>query len=146
MRVRMTAVLAVLALGAAAGLAACGDDDDGSGAGGAYGGGEPTRTDEATQTETEQTTTQPPAPPTIVLRDGRPVGGVRELGFDAGEKVRFEVRSNVADEVHVHGYDIDRPVPAGGTASFAFPADIEGIFEVESHESGEQLAELRIEP
>jgi len=128
----MTAVLAVLALGAGATLAACGDDDD-DGAGG----GAPT---EAT------TAKELPAPPTIVVRDGRPVGGVRELSFDAGEQVRFRVRSDVADEIHVHGYGLTADVAAGKAAAFAFPADIEGIFEVESHESGEQIAELRIEP
>jgi len=137
-----TAAVALLALGAATMPAACGSDDDG---GGAYGGGaktETTQTDQARETAPDRS----PAVPTIVLRDGKPVGGVRELTYEAGEQIRFAVRSNVADEVHVHGYDVDKAVPAGGTASFAFSADIEGIFEVESHESGEQLAELRIEP
>lgn len=137
-----TVAVALLALGAATMPAACGSDDNG---GGAYGGGAETETTPTDQTRETAPDRSPPVP-TITLRDGKPVGGVRELSFDAGEQVRFRIRSNVADEIHVHGYDIDKPVPAGGTASFAFPADIEGIFEVESHESGEQLAELRIEP
>jgi len=83
---------------------------------------------------------------TIVVRNGEPVGGVRELEYDAGERVRFEVRSDVADEVHVHGYDLMKDVAAGGTVSFSFPADIEGIFEVELEGLTEQIAELRVNP
>jgi hypothetical protein len=130
--------LAVLALAAGLVLAACGDDDSG---GGAYGGG-----NAQTQTRDEQAPPPKPAVETIVVRGGAPVGGSAELEFDAGEEVRFRVRSDTADEVHVHGYGTTQEVAAGGTTTISFPADIEGIFEVELHESGEQIAELRVEP
>lgn len=84
--------------------------------------------------------------PTIVIRNGEPVGGVRELEFSAGDEIRFRVRSDVADEVHVHGYDLSKAVTAGGTVSFSFPADLEGIFEAELEERGTQIAELRVNP
>lgn len=87
-----------------------------------------------------------PQIPTIVVRGGEPVGGVAELDFDAGEVVRFRVKSDVADELHLHGYDISKPVSAGGSASFEFTADIEGIFELELEERAVQLAELQINP
>jgi hypothetical protein len=87
-----------------------------------------------------------PAVPTIVVRDGSPVGGVEELEFDAGETVRFAVRSDAPDELHVHGYDVERELPAGRTVRVEFPASIEGIFEAELHGSGEQIAELRVNP
>lgn len=87
-----------------------------------------------------------PALPTIVVRNGKPVGGVQDLTFNAGEQIRFEVRSDAPDEVHVHGYDIEQEIPAGGAATLSFPADIEGLFEVELHESEEQIAELRVDP
>ena len=83
---------------------------------------------------------------TIVVEGGEPVGGVQELEFDAGEEVRFRVSSDVAEQVHVHGYDLLEEVQPGGTVSFAFPAEIEGIFEVELEESGVLLAELRVNP
>lgn len=86
------------------------------------------------------------AGPTIVIRDGEPVGGVRELEYDAGDQVRFRVRSDVADEVHVHGYDLSQDVAAGGEVSFDFTAEIEGIFEVELEQRVEQIAELRVNP
>lgn len=86
------------------------------------------------------------AAPTVVVRNGEPVGGVQELEFSAGERIRFSVESDVADEIHVHGYDLAQNVPAGGEVSFDFPADIEGIFEVELEGRGEQIAELRVNP
>jgi hypothetical protein len=84
--------------------------------------------------------------PVIVIRDGEPVGGVAELSFEAGEQIRFRVRSDAADEIHIHGYGVEKEVPAGGTIAVSFPADIEGIFEVELHDSEEQIAELRVNP
>ena len=39
--------------------------------------------------------------------------------------------SDVADEIHVHGYDLKKDVPAGGSVRFSFPASIEGVFEIE---------------
>ena len=84
--------------------------------------------------------------PTVVIRNGEPVGGIEELEYDAGDQIRFEVTSDVADEVHVHGYDLMQDVAAGGTVSFDFPAEIEGIFEVELEGRKEQIAELRVNP
>jgi hypothetical protein len=84
--------------------------------------------------------------PTVVIRNGEPVGGIKELEYDAGDEIRFEVHSDVADEVHVHGYDLMQEVPAGGTVSFDFPAEIEGIFEAELEDRKEQILELRVNP
>ena len=84
--------------------------------------------------------------PTITIKDGQPVGGIADLSFDQGEDVRFVVDSDTADEVHVHGYDIGEDVEAGGTVKFDFPADLEGVFEVELHGSETQIAELTVNP
>ena len=84
--------------------------------------------------------------PTIVIRNGEPVGGIKKLEYSAGEEIRFEVKSDVADEVHVHGYDLMQDVPAGGTVSFDFPAEIEGIFEAELEGRKEQILELQVNP
>jgi hypothetical protein len=82
----------------------------------------------------------------VVVRGGQPVGGVERLEYDSGERVRFIVRSDVADEVHVHGYDVSKDVSAGGTVRFGFPAEIEGVFEVELEQRHVQIAELRVSP
>ena len=93
-------------------------------------------------------TTPAPAPkvPTLVFAGGKVEGGVRKLSFTKGDQVRFRVRSDVAEEIHVHGFDKKQDVAAGGTVSFAFPASFDGIFEVEVEGSGTQLASLEIQP
>jgi hypothetical protein len=120
--------------------------------------------DEATvATTTEATTTdadagqgggsggapKPPPEPevaTIVVKNGEPVGGVQELEFDEGERIRFVVESDVDEEVHLHGYDIGKDVSAGGEVEFDVPATIAGVFEVELEESVVPLAEITVNP
>ncbi len=87
-----------------------------------------------------------PKLPTIVVRGGRPVGGVQELSFEKGGRIRFTVESDVADEVHLHGYDIAKAVDAGGDVKFDVPASIEGVFEVELEERVVPLAEVTVNP
>lgn len=85
--------------------------------------------------------------PTIVVdKAGKPVGGIADLTYDEGDRVHFKVESAVADEVHVHGYDLMKDVEAGGTVAFDFPATIEGVFEAELEGRKEQIVELRVEP
>jgi len=86
------------------------------------------------------------APAQIVVRGGKPVGGIKKLTFKKGEQVRFIVNSDVADEIHVHGYDFHKDVKAGGSVSFSFPAKIEGVFVIELENLGEQIAQLTVEP
>jgi hypothetical protein len=87
-----------------------------------------------------------PAVPVVVIRGGKPVGGIAKLSYGAGERIRFKVRSDVADEIHVHGYDLTKDVGAGGTVAFDFAATIEGVFEAELEDRGEQILELRVNP
>ena len=92
---------------------------------------------------------KPPAqnlPTTIVVRGAQPVGGVQELTFEKGGRIRFIVESDVTDEVHLHGYDIAKPVEAGGRVQFDVPASIEGVFEVELEERVVPLAEVTVNP
>jgi hypothetical protein len=133
---------ALAALLAALSLAACGGSSDDTGSTSVEkGGASATRPGDG-----PESASMGGKVPTIVVRGGEPVGGVEELEYDAGDEIRFEVSSDVADEVHVHGYDLMQDVAAGGTASFDFPAEIEGIFEVELEGRGEQIAELRVNP
>jgi hypothetical protein len=84
--------------------------------------------------------------PVIVVKHGEPVGGVRDLTYNKGEEIRFEVDSDVSDEVHVHGYDIMKDVKAGGSVSFDFPATLEGVFEAELEDRAEQIIQLTVNP
>ena len=92
------------------------------------------------------TTTAAPAPQVVTVRNGKPVGGIEKLEYTKGDQVRFRVSSDVADEIHVHGYDFHKDVPAGGSVSFSFPAKIDGVFVIELEGRGEQIAELRVKP
>jgi hypothetical protein len=83
---------------------------------------------------------------TIVVRNGQPVGGVQELEFARGADIRFVVESDIAEEVHLHGYDVAKDVSAGGEVSFDVPATIEGVFEVELEHSVVPLAEITVTP
>ena len=83
---------------------------------------------------------------TIVVKNGKPVGGIAQLTYNEGERVRFKVESDVSDEIHMHGYDIMKDVKAGGSVSFDFPATIEGVFEAELEGRKEQILELTVNP
>ncbi len=85
------------------------------------------------------------AVPIVVVKDGEPVDGVLTLTYKEGDQIRFKVESDTGDEVHVHGYDIEKEVEAGGSVTFDFPATIEGGFETEMHHGG-QIVELIVNP
>lgn len=50
-----------------------------------------------------------------------------------GESVDIWIRSDVDDEMHVHGYDLIYDLEAGEPFHLSFVADVPGIFEVEVH-------------
>lgn len=80
----------------------------------------------------------------IEISGGEVVGGVERHEVPLGDQVRLSVRSDVADEVHVHGYDESAEVPADGGILMTFLADVPGIFEIELEERGLRIAELEV--
>jgi hypothetical protein len=88
----------------------------------------------------------PPPVPQVVVKGGKPAGGIKTITVSKGDQVRFVVKSDVSDEIHVHGYDFMKDVKAGGKISFSFPAKIDGEFEVELESRGEQIAKLVVNP
>ncbi len=108
---------------------------------------EPPRRAPTTQAATQ--TTPAAAPATRAAPDRGPLltrGGVRTIEVRKGDAVRFRVRSATREELHVHGYDIVRPLPPRRTVAVAFAAKLEGVFEIELERSGTQIAELRVQP
>jgi hypothetical protein len=85
-------------------------------------------------------------PNVVVVRDAKPVGGVQKLTYRKGGTIDFTVRSDTADEIHFHGYDIGKDVKAGGSVHFKVAAKIEGRFEVELEDHKEQIAEVSVTP
>jgi ABC-type glycerol-3-phosphate transport system substrate-binding protein len=112
----------------------------------------PTTTEAATTTMTAATTTTTAATTTaagpvtirVVVKGGKPVGGIQRATVKKGQKVAIVVHSDVADEVHVHGYDLHKDVDAGGTARIVFPATITGVFEAELESRGLQIVEFTV--
>jgi plastocyanin len=104
--------------------------------------------EDATTTATATAPAAPPQPAAtrIRVRGGEPVGGVETIEVQRGDRIRFTVSSDQPDEVHVHGYDLERPVAPGAPARFSFTADADGIFEVELHGSHAQIASLEVQP
>jgi FtsP/CotA-like multicopper oxidase with cupredoxin domain len=91
--------------------------------------------------------TAQPAFTTIRVGNGKPVGGVKTITVNKGDRVRIEVRSpDTSDEIHLHGYDLKRDLKAGGRVRFSFDANVEGIFEIELESAGTQIGKLVVEP
>jgi ABC-type glycerol-3-phosphate transport system substrate-binding protein len=137
-------ILLLLAAGALA-LAGCGGNSAGPDTTTATTAPPPTTTEAATTTTTAETTTAA-APVTIrvVVKGGKPVGGIQRATVKKGQKVAIVVHSDVADEVHVHGYDLHKDVDAGGTVRIVFPATITGVFEAELESRGLQIVEFTV--
>jgi hypothetical protein len=81
---------------------------------------------------------------TVTIAAGKPVGGIEPLTANKGDTIDLTVRSNVADEIHIHGYDLHQTVPAGGSVTFRFKATIDGNFVIELESRSEQIAALTV--
>ena len=151
----LMAALLVAVAAVAIAVASGGDDDTGNQA------AETTKTTAQTTTEapTETETTEqphetvPPKPKVtrIQLRGGQVVGGPAEVKVAKGDVVRIAVSGDATDEIHLHGYDIYESLAPGKPARFVFTAEIEGIFELESHvaeDAGRDplIGKLTVEP
>ena len=103
---------------------------------------------EPTTTETETATTAAPEGTELVvtIRGGEPVDGIVRAEARKGDPVVVIVRSDVADEVHVHGYDLMADVAPGKPVRIEFTADLTGRFEIELEGRGKQIAQLTVLP
>jgi hypothetical protein len=137
-RFTFLAIAAVIAIVAVVVLAGGGDDESGEQAAATATPSATAEPEEASPQETATPTSEPPP----LLRAGK----VTKLEATEGETVRFRVRSDTDEEIHVHAYDISRDAPAGEIVTVAFKADITGVMEIEFEHSGEQIAQLTVEP
>ena len=77
---------------------------------------------------------------------GGKVSGVSSLvKVKLHSKVALVVTSDVADEVHFHGYDKSANVAKGGTVTILFTANLPGRFEVELEKLKHRLVVLQIQ-
>jgi hypothetical protein len=132
-------------------LASCGADAATTTTGAA-----PTSTT-ATSTVIETTTTLAPDTTTIAettttlstvdvtVADGV-VDGPDLFEFALGDQVEITVLTDVADEIHIHGYDIRYDAQPGIPVEISFEADAPGIFEVELESNHLPLFEIQVSP
>jgi Cupredoxin-like domain len=81
----------------------------------------------------------------VSVKDGKVSPKAHRVKVPEGSPVQILVSSDVDDEVHVHGYDIEREVSAGQSTTIEFTANQTGVFEVETHESGLLLLQLQVQ-
>ena len=80
----------------------------------------------------------------VQVTGGQVSGDTGRVPVASGEPVTLVVTSDVADEVHVHGYDLQAALSPGQPAELTFAATIPGVFEVELHEAGTLLLSLQV--
>jgi hypothetical protein len=139
MEVPMRIAIAFMAAAGALVLAGCGGSKSSSST-------EPSTTGSTPPTASPATTTAVPKATVIPIRikDGKPVGGITRADVKKGQLVDLVVHSDVADEVHLHGYDLHQDVEPGGTARIRFQAKIPGVFEAELEKRKLQILELTV--
>jgi hypothetical protein len=143
-------------------LAACGGDDEAaapaSTGSSEVGASTSTTTSPEVSTSTSTTVTSATALPATTVPAGPEADVVLEVVVEAGSviegggresvpigsTVALVVMSDVAEEIHLHGYDVELAVEPGVPAVLGFAADIPGVFEVELHGSGLGLWDLEI--
>lgn len=87
-----------------------------------------------------------PEPVALELADGEVVGGVATIEATRGEALALRVTSDAQEELHVHGVNLHQDLPAGQEVEVRFTPRVEGVFEVELHESGTLIAKVEVEP
>ena len=107
-----------------------------------------TATTTATATAGETTTPEATDTPAPTVDPGPVLTGAKvvKIEVNKGDTVRFRILSPKDDEVHVHGYDLKKDVKANQPASMSFKATIDGIFDIEFENEGQQIASLRVNP
>jgi hypothetical protein len=104
-----------------------------------------------TATGADQVTPSPPPAQRIVIRDNKVVKGPTSIKVTKGDRVRIVVSTNAKDDLHLHGYDIEKTALPGKPVTFVFDATIEGKFELESHTAEDAglnptVANILVEP
>ena len=92
------------------------------------------------------TTTTLAALPRIKVEDGVKASGLDIISVGIGETVRFEVEADIADEVHVHGYDLSFGTIPNQAILVEFLADATGIFEVEIEGLALPIVDIEVTP
>jgi cytoskeletal protein RodZ len=107
-----------------------------------------------TETEPAETETEPPATTEdrfdvdvqVQVVGGERAGGEGRIEAKRDDRVRIEIAVDEPQELHLHGYELSRNATPNKPAVFRFRANLEGIFELESHLSHAVIVNLVVEP
>lgn len=80
----------------------------------------------------------------ISVRNGKVSPAFHRVQISLGRRVRLLVTSDVDDEVHVHGYEIEEKLEAGRPTTVDLTADQPGGFTVEAHSTDLGLVPLEV--
>jgi ABC-type glycerol-3-phosphate transport system substrate-binding protein len=105
-----------------------------------------TTTTDTTDTTMTASTPSKPTTITVVVKQGRPQGGIQRPTVKQGDKVVLVVRTDSGEAVHLHGYDIEKPVTPGTPVRIPFTAKLPGRFQVELHPMDALLAVIEVRP
>jgi hypothetical protein len=146
-RIALVLVAVVVAVAAFVIVSPGGDDDDDSEQAAQT---TTAATEETTVTE-EEVTPPEPAVNRIRISGGKVVSGPERITVTKGDRVQIVITADAPDELHLHGYDIEKEAAPGKPARFDFEASIEGQFELESHTAEDaglepEVASLVVEP
>lgn len=79
---------------------------------------------------------------TVTIADGAVTPAPTRVEVTRGQTVKVTVTSDIADMVHVHGYDRSATLRPAEAGTVEFVADTAGLFEVETHGQELQLFQL----
>jgi multidrug efflux pump subunit AcrA (membrane-fusion protein) len=146
MKARQLLIVVGFSAAATLALAACSGESTSDGASPTT----PVPTETGSPSPTEGPSEPAPSPTDAVeieveVEDGQ-VDGPGRVTVAQGATIDLEVKSDRADEVHVHGYDLSEDVGPGRPARIVFDATLPGIFEIELEDAGLLLLQLEVTP
>ena len=68
----------------------------------------------------------------------------RTVELAVGETMTLTVTSDHADELHVHGFDIEKSLTPGTPVSVELTGESPGVYEVETHEPSLRLLKIAV--
>ena len=80
----------------------------------------------------------------LTVSGGKVTGPTGRVKVALGTRLRITVTSDVADELHVHVYDLKQEISANTSGSIEFVADKPGVIEVELERAKLTLTHLEI--
>ena len=82
----------------------------------------------------------------IQIQNGKPVGGTTTFRVKQNDTLTFNVSSDTAGELHLHGYDLEREMVPGQSVTLTLTANATGRFLIEIEETEVEIGFLEVQP